>query len=85
MSDMNFIVVFGLVVQVELQIISQLMLDGVCNKDVGFVGDSFCDIVIMICGFFVSEFDMCCKISFWEKLLGCVVLFVKFIVWFEEV
>ena len=40
MSDTNSIVAFGSAAQAELQTISQSMLDGVRNKDVGPAGDS---------------------------------------------
>ena len=44
MSNTNSIVSFGSRAQVELQEISQSMLDGVRNKDVGPAGDSLRDI-----------------------------------------
>ncbi|WP_370228806.1 toxic anion resistance protein [Cognatishimia sp.] len=85
MSDTNSIVSFGSAAQAELQTISQSMLDGVRNKDVGPAGDSLRDIVTTIRGFSVSELDTRRKTSFWEKLLGRVAPFAKFTARFEEV
>ena len=85
MSDTNSIVSFGSAAQAELQTISQSMLDGVRNKDVGPAGDSLRDIVTTIRGFSVSELDTRRKTSFWEKLLGRAAPFAKFTARFEEV
>ena len=85
MSDTNSIVAFGSAAQSELQTISQSMLDGVRNKDVGPAGDSLRDIVTTIRGFSVSELDTRRKTSFWEKLLGRAAPFAKFTARFEEV
>ena len=85
MSDTNSIVRFGSAAQAELQTISQSMLDGVRNKDVGPAGDSLRDIVTTIRGFSVSELDTRRKTSFWERLLGRAAPFAKFTARFEEV
>ncbi|NCO87978.1 MAG: toxic anion resistance protein, partial [Rhodobacterales bacterium] len=58
MGDTNSIVSFGSGAQAELQVISQSMLAGVRNKDVGPAGDSLRDIVTTIRGFSVSELDV---------------------------
>lgn len=85
MSDTNSIVSFGSAAQAELQTISQSMLDGVRNKDVGPAGDSLRDIVTTIRGFSVSELDTRRKSSFWERLLGRAAPFAKFTARFEDV
>ena len=85
MSDTNSIVRFGSAAQAELQTISQSMLDGVRNKDVGPAGDSLRDIVTTIRGFSVSELDVRRKKSFWERLLGRAAPFAKFTARFEDV
>ena len=85
MSDTNSIVRFGSAAQAELQTISQSMLDGVRNKDVGPAGDSLRDIVTTIRGFSVSELDVRRKRSFWERLLGRAAPFAKFTARFEDV
>ncbi|MCV2875201.1 toxic anion resistance protein [Rhodobacteraceae bacterium XHP0102] len=70
MRDTNSIVSFGSRAQAELQVISQSMLDGVRNKDVGPAGASLRDIVGTIRGFSVDELDPTRKISWWDRLLG---------------
>ena len=70
MHDTNSIVSFGSAAQAELQVISQAMLDGVRNKDVGPAGASLRDIVGTIRGFSVEELDPTHKISWWDRLLG---------------
>lgn len=85
MSDTNSIVSFGSSAQAELQVISQSMLQGVRNKDVGPAGDSLRDIVTTIRGFSVSELDVRRERSLWEKLLGRAAPMAKFAARFEEV
>ena len=58
MGDTNSIVSFGSGAQAELQVISQAMLEGVRNKDVGPAGDSLRSIVTTIRGFSVGELDV---------------------------
>ncbi|MEJ6401306.1 toxic anion resistance protein [Yoonia sp. 2307UL14-13] len=85
MSDTNSIVSFGSAAQAELQEISQSMLAGVRNKDVGPAGDSLRNIVTTIRGFSVSELDVRRERSWWEKLLGRAAPMAKFAAKFEEV
>ncbi len=85
MEDTNSIVSFGSAAQAELQVISQSMLQGVRNKDVGPAGDSLRGIVTTIRGFSVSELDVRRKRSWWEKLLGRAAPFAKFTARFETV
>ncbi|MGQ3489126.1 toxic anion resistance protein [Roseovarius pacificus] len=85
MSDTNSIVSFGSAAQVELQEISQSMLQGVRNKDVGPAGDSLRGIVTTIRGFSVSELDVRRERTWWEKLLGRAAPFAKFTARFETV
>jgi len=85
MADTNSIVAFGSGAQAELQEISQSMLSGVRNKDVGPAGDSLRNIVTTIRGFSVSELDVRRERSWWEKLLGRAAPFAKFTARFEEV
>ena len=70
MGDTNSIVSFGSSAQAELQQISQAMLQGVKNKDVGPAGDSLREIVGTIRGFSVDELDPNRKQSWWERLFG---------------
>ena len=85
MSDTNSIVRFGSSAQAELQEISQSMLQGVRNKDVGPAGDSLRNIVTTIRGFSVSELDVRRERTFWEKLLGRAAPMAKFAARFETV
>ena len=85
MSDTNSIISFGSAAQAELQTISQSMLQGVRNKDVGPAGDSLRDIVTTIRGFSVSELDVRRERTFWEKLLGRAAPAAKFAARFETV
>ena len=85
MSDTQSIVSFGSAAQAELQEISQAMLTGVRNKDVGPAGDSLRGIVTTIRGFSISELDVRKKRTWWEKLLGRAAPFAKFTARFEEV
>ncbi|SFS02663.1 toxic anion resistance protein [Yoonia litorea] len=85
MADTNSIVSFGSSAQAELQQISQSMLAGVRNKDVGPAGDSLRNIVSTIRGFSISELDVRRKQSWWERLLGRAAPMAKFVARFEEV
>ncbi|WP_420556683.1 toxic anion resistance protein [Roseovarius sp.] len=85
MSDTNSIVSFGSAAQSELQEISQSMLQGVRNQDVGPAGDSLRGIVTTIRGFSVSELDVRRERSWWEKLIGRAAPFAKFTARFEDV
>ncbi|MEO5620970.1 MAG: toxic anion resistance protein [Cypionkella sp.] len=85
MSNTQSIIAFGSGAQAELQVISQEMLQGVKNKDVGPAGDSLQNIVTTIRGFSVSELDVRRSRSWWEKLLGRAAPFAKFVAKFEQV
>ncbi len=84
-TETNSIVSFGSSAQAELQVISQSMLAGVRNKDVGPAGDSLRNIVTTIRGFSISELDVRRDRSWWEKLLGRAAPMAKFAARFEEV
>jgi uncharacterized protein YaaN involved in tellurite resistance len=85
MTNTQSIISFGSGAQAELQVISQEMLSGVKNKDVGPAGDSLRNIVTTIRGFSISELDVRRDRSWWEKLLGRAAPFAKFVARFEEV
>ncbi|MEM6727496.1 MAG: toxic anion resistance protein [Pseudomonadota bacterium] len=84
-SDTQSIVEFGSSAQAELQEISQSMLAGVRNKDVGPAGDSLREIVTTIRGFNVSELDVRRKRSLWERITGRAAPMAKFVARFENV
>jgi uncharacterized protein YaaN involved in tellurite resistance len=85
MANTNSIVSFGSSAQAELQVISQSMLAGVRNKDVGPAGDSLRSIVTTIRGFSIDELDVRRERSFFEKLMGRAAPMAKFAARFEEV
>jgi uncharacterized protein YaaN involved in tellurite resistance len=85
LTDTNSIVTFGTAAQAGLQQISQDMLSGVRNKDVGPAGDSLRSIVSTIRGFSVAELDPNRKQSWFDKLLGRATPLSKFIARYEDV
>ncbi|AGI67124.1 TelA-like toxic anion resistance protein [Octadecabacter antarcticus 307] len=85
MSETNSIISFGSSAQAELQVVSQSMLQGVRNKDVGPAGDSLRQIVTTIRGFNVSELDVRRKRSWWERILGRMAPAAQFAARFETV
>jgi len=84
-TDTDSIVTFGAKAQSGLQQISQSMLDGVRNKDVGPAGDALANMVSSIRGFEISELDTRRKRSFWEALTGRAAPFAKFLARYENV
>lgn len=85
MTNTQSIISFGAGAQAELQVISQEMLSGVKNKDVGPAGDSLRDIVSTIRGFSGEELDVNRDRSWWEKLTGAAAPLAQFIARYEEV
>ncbi len=85
MSNTQSIISFGARSQGELQVISQEMLAGVKNKDVGPAGDSLSEIVSTIRGFSGEELDANRERSWWERLTGAAAPLAQFIARYEEV
>jgi uncharacterized protein YaaN involved in tellurite resistance len=85
MGDTNSIVSFGSAAQAELQQISQAMLAGVKNDDVGPAGDSLREIVGTIRGFSVDELDPNRKRSWWERLFSKAKPVHDFLAKYEDV
>lgn len=85
MSNTQSIISFGARAQAELQVISQEMLSGVKNKDVGPAGDSLREIVSTIRGFSGEELDVARERSWWERLTGAATPMVHFMARYEEV
>lgn len=85
LSNTTSIVSFGSRAQAELQVISQSMLQGVRNKDVGPAGDSLRSMVTAIRGFSVDELDVRRDRSLWERLTGQMAPVARFAARFEEV
>lgn len=85
MANSQSILSFGARAQGELQEISQQMLTGVRNKDVGPAGQALTEIVATIRGFSGSELDAGRSRSWWEKLTGAATPLVQFMERYEEV
>lgn len=85
MGDTQSIIRFGSGAQSELQVISQEMLAGVRNKDVGPAGSSLRDMVTSIRGFSIDELDPNRKLSWWERLMGKAQPMAQFMAKYEDV
>ena len=85
LTNTQSIISFGSGAQAELQVISQDMLAGVKNKDVGPAGDALREIVTTIRGFSTDELDLSRERSWWDKLTGQAAPIAKFVARYEEV
>lgn len=85
MDNTQSIIEFGSKAQAELQEISQEMLSGVRNKDVGPAGESLRNMVSSIRGFSIDELNPNRKLSWWEKLMGRAAPVAKFMAKYEDV
>lgn len=84
-NDTQSIIRFGSGAQTELQQISQQMLAGVRNKDIGPAGNSLRDMVSSLRGFSAAELDPNAERSWWQKLMGRAAPLANFTAKFEEV
>jgi uncharacterized protein YaaN involved in tellurite resistance len=85
MNNTGSIIGFGSRAQLELQQISQAMLQDVKNKDLGPAGDSLRQMVSTIRGFSVTELDTRRKRSWWERLMGRAAPMANFMARYEGV
>lgn len=85
MGDTKSIMFFGSKAQEQLSAISDKMLDGVKNKDVGPAGNDLSDMVATLRGFNVEGLDPNQEQGFFDKLLGRAKPVVKFLQQYEEV
>ena len=85
MENTQSIIEFGSKAQEEMQQISQEMLSGVRNKDVGPAGESLRNMVTSIRGFSIDELNPNRKLSWWEKILGRAAPVAKFMARYEDV
>jgi len=89
LSDSNSIIFFGSKAQQELTTISDSMLEGVRNKDLGSAGDSLNQMVTVLRGFEVENYDPNARPGFfarlWRKIFGGVTPVAKFIQQYEGV
>ena len=85
LTNTQSIISCGSAAQAELQVISQEMLQGVKNKDVGPAGDALREIVSTIRGFSSEELDLSRERSWWDKLTGQAAPIAQFVARYEEV
>jgi len=85
MSDTQTIIKFGSSAQMELTALSDQMLDGVRNKDLGPAGAALRNMVGTIRGFDASELDPNGKRSWWQKLFGMAAPMHDFVARYEGV
>jgi len=69
-EDRSSILFFGSKAQEEMSTISESMLEGVRNKDLGAAGSSLNDMIATIRGFDVDELNPNKKLGFFAKLFG---------------
>lgn len=84
-SDTQSIISFGSSAQEKLTTISDKMLEGVQNKDVGPAGESLNEMVAVMRGFDVSALDPNNKPGFFARLFGRAKPVVKFLQQYEGV
>ncbi|MCK5896985.1 MAG: toxic anion resistance protein [Cocleimonas sp.] len=70
MSDRGSIIFFGSKAQEQMSTISERMLEGVRNKDLGGASSSLNDMVVAIKGFDIDELNPNKKPSFFARLFG---------------
>ncbi|MEA3434284.1 MAG: toxic anion resistance protein [Campylobacterota bacterium] len=85
LNDRNSVIYFGTEAQEKLDEISNRMIDGVQNKDIGAAGESLNSIVASLRGFDLNELDPNKKVAWWKKLFGAPSPLVKFLQGYEEV
>lgn len=85
LADSHSIIRFGSAAQSGLQAISQEMLGGVRNKDMGKAGDTLREMVTSLRGFSTTELDPNRAPSWWEKLLGKTKPAAEFVARYEQV
>jgi len=85
LKDTNSIIFYGAKAQERLTTISDNMLEGVRNKDVGPAGQSLNDMVTVLRGFDVAEMDPTKKRGFFARLFGRARPVVRFIQEYEGV
>ncbi len=88
-KDSNSIIFFGSKAQEQLTSISDNMLEGVRNKDLGAAGGALNDMVTTLRGFDIGDLDPTKKQGFlawlWSKMTGAAAPVAKFIQEYEGV
>ncbi|MEA3491929.1 MAG: toxic anion resistance protein [Campylobacterota bacterium] len=84
-KDRTSVIYFGSGAQEKLDEISNRMIEGVQNKDLGKAGESLNKIVASIRGFDLDELDPNKKLSIWQKIMGKSDPMVDFLQGYEKV
>ncbi len=79
------VIYFGSGAQEKLDEISNRMIEGVQNKDLGKAGESLNNIVAAIRGFDLDELNPNKKLPWWKKIFGGTKPMVKFMQGYEDV
>ena len=85
LADSNSIIFFGTKAQEQVTEISDKMLEGVKNKDLGRSGEALNEMVATIRGFDIDELDPNKKPGFFARLFGRAKPLVKFLQKYEDV
>jgi len=84
-KDRSSVIYFGASAQEKLDEISNRMIEGVQNKDLGKAGEALNNIVAAIRGFDLDELNPNKKLPWWQKFFGGTEPMVKFLQGYEEV
>ena len=84
-NDRNSVIYFGTEAQEKLDDISNRMIDGVQNKDIGAAGDSLNKIVASIRGFDIDELNPNKPVPWYKKIFGAPSSLVNFLEGYEQV
>jgi len=84
-NDRSSVIYYGVEAQEKLDEISNKMLEGVKNKELGEAGEALNNMVSAIRGFNIDELNPNKKLSWWEKMLGKSEPLANFIQSYEEV
>ena len=84
-NDSKSIIYFGSSAQEKLDDISNRMIDGVQNKDLGAAGAALNEMVASIRGFDLDKFNPNTKLAWWKKIVGTTKPLVKFMQEYELV
>lgn len=84
-KDRTSVIYFGAGAQEKLDEISNRMIEGVQNQDLGKAGESLNAIVAAIRGFDLDELNPNKKLSWWKKIFGGTEPMIKFLQGYEEV
>ncbi|MBU0653720.1 MAG: toxic anion resistance protein [Gammaproteobacteria bacterium] len=85
MQDRSSIMFFGTKTQEQMSAISEKMLNGVKNKDIGVAGKSLTSMITAIKGFDVDALNPNDEPSWWEKLIGKTKPVMEFLSKYEDV